>query len=90
MKDRSLTVTDNGRTVVENNDFFLDFPDKGGKILAFSENGCDRTFKLPPAFSGVKVLMGKRYPDNADVRLSVEGDSVRLVLAPETSLVLHR
>ena len=90
MKDRSLTVTDNGRTVVENNDFFLDFPDNGGKILAFSENGCDRTFKLPPAFAGAKVLMGKRYPDNADVRLSVEGDSVRLILAPETSLVLHR
>ena len=88
MKDRSLTVTDNGRTVVADNDFFLDFPDNGGKILAFSENGCDRTFRLPPAFAGAKVLKGKRYPGNSDVRLAVEGDSVQLVLAPETSLVL--
>ena len=90
MKDRSLTVTDNGRTVVADHDFFLDFPDNGGKILAFSENGCDRTFKLPPSFAGAKALMGKRYPDGADVRLSVDGDSVRIVLAPETSLALHR
>lgn len=90
MKDRALTVTDNGRTVVVDHDFFLDFPDNDGKILAFSENGCDRTFKLPPSFADAKVLTGKRYPDGADVRLSVEGDSVRIVLTPETSLVLHK
>jgi hypothetical protein len=90
MKDRALTVTDNGRTVVADHDFFLDFPDNGGKILAFSENGCDRTFKLPPSFADAKVLTGKRYPDGAEVRLSVDGDSVRIVLAPETSLALHK
>ena len=90
MKDRALTVTDNGRTVVADHDFFLDFPDNGGKILAFSENGCDRAFKLPPSFADAKVLTGKRYPDGAEVRLSIDGDSVRIVLAPETSLVLHK
>ena len=90
MKDRALTVTDNGRTVVADHDFFLDFPDNGGKILAFSEKGCDRAFKLPPSLTGVEVLKGMRYPDGAEVRLSVVDNAVRLVLAPETSLVLHK
>ena len=90
MKDRALAVTDNSRTVVADHDFFLDFPDNGGKILAFSENGCDRTFKLPPLYAGVKVLKGKRYPDGAEVMLSVVDNAVRLVLAPETSLVLYK
>lgn len=90
MSDRSLVVVDNGRTVVSSNDFFLDFPDNGEKILVFSENGCDRIFRLPPAFVGVKELKGKRYPDGVDVSQPVDGDTVRIVLKPETSLVLHK
>ncbi|MBR2838492.1 MAG: hypothetical protein IKE55_06905 [Kiritimatiellae bacterium] len=90
MKDRSLTVTDNGRTVVSNNDFFLDFPDSGGKVLAFSENGCDRVFKLPPSFADARELKGRRHPDGEDVVLAVKDGSVRLALAPETSLVLRK
>ena len=48
MKDRSLLVADNRRKVVSDEDMFLDFPDGGGKILAYSEKGCDKVFKLPP------------------------------------------
>ena len=90
MKDRSLTVTDNGRLVVADNDFFLDFPDDGGKILAFSEYGCDRTFRLPASFADVRELKGKRHPDGADCTLTVENGCVRLALAAETSLVLRK
>lgn len=90
MRDRALKVTDNGRTVVENHDFFLDLPHGGGTILAFSENGCDRRFELPPSFAGVRRLTGRRYPGGDACTLAVENGSVRIALMPGTSLVLHK
>lgn len=88
MKDRALTVTDNGRTVVENGDYLLDFPQRGGVLLAHSEKGCDRTFRLPPASAAVAKLVGKTYPSGTDCEWPVADGKVRVKLAPQETAVL--
>lgn len=88
MKDRALTVADNGRTVVADGDYFLDFPRDGGLVLAWSSKGCDRVFRLPPAFAGAKRLAGRTQPDGAELALEVTDGAVRLNLPARTGAVL--
>ena len=89
-KDRTLSVADNGRMVVSKGDFFLDFPHGGGTILAYSENGCDRAFRLPPSFGKATALAATVWPSGKTVDLKVSGGSARLVLDPGTSAVIRK
>ena len=89
-KDRTLSVADNGRMVVSKGDFFLDFPYGGGTISAYSENGCDRAFRLPPSFEDATVLAATVWPSGKTVDLKVSGGSAQLVLEPGTSAVIRK
>lgn len=89
MKDRYLTVTEKGRTVVDGDDYFLDLPQGGGTVLAFSRKGCDRTFVLPDGYASCKSLVGKQYPEGKPCRLAVNAGEVRVKLAAGQSLTLH-
>ena len=88
MRDRALTVSDNGRTVVSDDDYFLDFPRDGGLMLAWSAKGCDRVFRLPSAYAGAKALAGRTQPDGAELSLDVKDGAVRLNLPARTGAVL--
>jgi len=89
MKDRRLTVTEKGRTVVDGADYFLDFPWGGGTILAYSRQGCDRVFTVPASFAGAAALTGTRYPQGDSVTLPVSAGRVSVKLARGESLVLR-
>lgn len=88
MKDRHLTVTEKGRTVVDGHDFFLDMPYGGGTVLAFSGKGCDRVFELPSRLAGAHQLVGTRYPKGEPCTLAVTDGKVQVKLAPCESLML--
>lgn len=89
-KDRTLAVVDNGRTVVSNGDFFLDFPYGGGIILAYSEHGCNRVFRLPKSFEKSAKLVATLWPGGKTVDMKVSGGSACLVLDPGTSAVIRK
>ena len=88
--DRHLTVTDNGRLVLDGGDCLLDLPHGGGTLLAFSEKGCDRVFTLPKAHADAKLLKGTRWPEGTAVELSVVDGQVKVVLPARSSLTLRR
>lgn len=90
MRDRHLTVTQSGRVVVDGGDYFLDQAWNGGVILAYSSQGCDRVFELPPGWKDAKELVGTRYPGLEPWTLPVEDGSVRVKLNPQESAVLRR
>ena len=78
---RRLTVTDNGRLVVSDGDYFLDFPYGGGTVVAFSTNGCDREFALP---------RGWRLPDGSTtVRLTLAPGESRVLRREMRSASAH-
>ena len=89
MSDRRLTVTENGRTVVDGGDYFLDETWGGGVILAYSANGCDRDFELPQGWTGSTALTGTSFPSGKPVTLPVSGKKMHLTLARNESLVLR-
>lgn len=89
-KDRTLTVVDNGRTVVSNGDFFLDFPYGGGVILAYSEHGCNRAFRLPTSFASAKSLVMTVWPCGKTNNLDVSDGRVQLVLEKGTSALIRK
>ena len=80
--DRHLTVTENGRTVVDGGDMLLDFaePD-GAKLIAYSEKGCDRTFELPKAMKGEKKFSGLLLPTEDPLMLEPVDGKVRVRLS---------
>lgn len=88
MKDRALRVKDNGRVVVSDGDQFLDFPQNGGVILAWSAKGCVKTFALPPAFAKARALKGSLVPDGTEVEFPANGGVVGLTLPARTGAVL--
>ena len=90
MSDRRLTVTENGRTVVDGGDYFLDEAWGGGVILAYSTNGCNRDFALPQGWDGSTALAGTSFPSGKQVTLPVSGKKMHLTLARNESLVLRR
>ncbi len=89
-RDRHLTVTDNGRLVLDGGDCLLDLPHNGGTLLAFSRTGCDRSFKLPAAFAAQKTLKGTRWPEGTSVELPVQDGAVKIALPACGSLVLKK
>lgn len=80
--DRNMTVTENGRVVVDGGDMLLDFaePD-GAKLIAYSEEGCDRAFELPAAMKGAKKLAGLLLPGEKPLELVPADGKVRVTLA---------
>lgn len=88
MRDRHLTVTQDGRVVVDGGDCFLD--QSWGVVLAYSRDGCDRVFELPHAWRNAKTLVGQSFPSKNPCTLSVEDGRARVRLAAGESLVLRR
>jgi hypothetical protein len=89
-KDRTLAVVDNGRTVVSKCDFFLDFPYGGGTILAYSEHGCNREFRLPSSFASEKALSLTVWPCGKTDKLDVNCGKVQLVLENGMSALIRK
>ena len=90
MADGHLSVTQNGRTVVDGSDYFLDMPYNGGVILAYSNNGCDREFELPPEWNGRCVIKGENWTQGKKIELPVKNNRVQIRLDAGDSLVLRR
>jgi len=90
MSDRALVVTDRGRKVVSQGDFFLDYPHGGGIILAYSTNGCNREFELPLGWESSEQLVGTQYPSRQMRTYSIVGKKIFLRLAAGTSVVLKK
>jgi len=88
MRDRHLTVTQDGRVVVDGGDCFLD--QSWGVVLAYSRDGCDRAFELPHAWRNAKTLVGQSFPSKNPCTLSVRDGRVRVQLSAGESLVLRR
>ena len=90
LSDSRLTVTENGRTVVDGGDYFLDETWGGGVILAYSTTGCNRDFSLPQGWADCTALVGTSFPSGKPITLPVSGKKVHLTLARNESLVLKR
>ena len=88
--DRHLTVTENGRTVVDGTDYFLDMPYGGGTLLVHSLRGCDRDFELPADWKGATRFEGVRHPAREQISLVPSSGRLRVKLAPGESLMLRR
>ena len=90
MADERLSVTQNGRTVVDGGDYFLDMPYNGGVILAYSKRGCDRSFELPQGWQDCRELAGEIWTQRRPVEIPVKGTRVQIRLDAGDSLVLKR
>lgn len=88
IRDRYLTVKENGRIVVDGTDYFLDMPYGGGTLLVHSLKGCDRVFALPGNLRRAPSFSGMRHPSREPVVLKNEDGNLRVRLAPGESLVL--
>lgn len=61
--DRYHTVTDAGRLIVDGTDTFVPVTWQEKECIAFSKNGCEKTWQLPPEWAGVsKVAVTPLYP----------------------------
>lgn len=89
MSTRRLTVRDHQRIVVDDENYVLDFPIDNGVVLAYSRHGCDRWYELPKEFLARKELRGYSYPGQESLVCQVSEGRVRLVLKPNTSVVLR-
>lgn len=89
MVSRILTVSDNGRMVVSDGDYCLDFPYGGGTLLLYSARGCSRSVQLPRRFKGATEFSGLRYPEGEKVRFEVKNGEVVVELKAGASAVLH-
>ena len=88
--DRKLKVTAKSRTVVEEGDYFLDFPYNGGVILAYSEKGCEREFVLPEGWPREATFAATAYPEGNALKIRAQEGLVKLRLPSRTSLVIPR
>ena len=90
MADGHLSVTQNGRTIVDGGDYFLDMPYNGGVILDYSKHGCDRSFELPSEWKGRQTLKGEIWTQGKPVEIPAKGNRVHIRLDAGDSLVLKR
>ncbi|MBR2981993.1 MAG: hypothetical protein IKC80_02055 [Kiritimatiellae bacterium] len=86
LSNRRLTVTQRGRTVVENGNYFLDYPD--GKLVVYSTDGGRLTFMLPPLLQSERVFRGRTWPSGESVQADSEAGRLTLELRKGTAVVL--
>lgn len=86
LSDHRLTVTRRGRLVVENGNYFLDYPD--GKLVVYSTDGGRLTFTLPPLLQAERVFRGRTWPEGESVLTAAEAGRLTLELRKGTAAVL--
>ena len=90
MATNRLTVTEQGRLVVDGHDIFITLQDNDGKLylLAYSQDGMKRSIVLPPAFAKNGKLTARNPLTNETKQFAIMNGNLLLTLAPHEVLIL--
>ena len=90
MATNRLTVTEQGRLVVDNHDLFITLQDNDGKpyLLAYSQNGMKRSIVLPPVFAKNGKLTARNPLTDEAKEIAIMNGNLLLALAPHEVLIL--
>ena len=90
MATNRLTVTEQGRLVVDDHDIFITLQDNNGKpyLLAYSQDGMKRSIVLPPVFAKNGKLTARNPLTGEAKEIAIMNGNLLLTLAPHEVLIL--
>ncbi len=90
MATNRLTVTEQGRLVVDDHDIFITLQDNDGKpyLLAYSQDGMKRSIVLPPTFAKNGKLTARNPLTGEAKEFVIMNGNLLLTLAPHEVLIL--
>jgi hypothetical protein len=87
--DRHLQLTQGARVLVDGTDVFLPASWSGNEWMAFSKDGCVRSWPLPPDWQGETEVQAQTLIGNASTEVTVNEDTLQLQLQPGQAVVLR-
>jgi hypothetical protein len=90
MATNRLTVTEQGRLVMDGHDLFITLHDNDGKpyLLAYSQDGMKRSIVLPPVFAKNGKLTARNPLTGETKQFTILNGNLLLTLAPHEVLIL--
>jgi hypothetical protein len=86
--DRHLQLTWGTQVLVDGTDVFLPASWSGNQWMAFSKDGCERSWPLPPEWQGATQVQAQTVVGNSSTEATVHGDTLHLHLQPGQAVVV--